>query len=248
MKILLGINVLTMIDAQVYGNHLAWAYHLGRLKEQKGIDIILYTPWRTSIDRMRNTAAKLALENECDYLMFVDDDMVLQTNTLECLLDADKDIVMAHTYIRGYPFHPMAFKNKSETPNDIQLTHFEDLMEFKDEKGLVDCPAIGFATVLIKTDILRKLEPPYFVTTPNSTEDVYFCLRAKIEIGPEVSIAVDTRCPTGHAMDKEFVHEKTVHAHRLYCEALMSEAEKLKVGPEKRDDRGNEYHKVIEAL
>lgn len=244
MKILLGINILTSVDSQVYGNHFAWAYHLGRLKEKLGIDIILYTPWRTSIDRMRNTAAKLALQNDCDYLMFVDDDMLVQLDTLECLLDADKDIVMAHTYIRGYPFHPMAFKNLSTDPNDIVLNHYTDLMEHKDEKGLVECPAIGFATVLIKTDLLRKLQPPYFVTTPNNTEDVYFCLNARKELGEEnVSIAVDTRCPTGHKMDPEFVHEKTVHAHRAYCEALG-----LKLPDEKRGDRGEDYHKMVEEL
>jgi hypothetical protein len=244
VKILIGINTLTMIDSQVYGNHMAWFYHLGRLREQKGWEIILYTPWRFSIDRMRNEAAKMALENECDYLMFVDDDMLVQLDTLEKLIEADKDIIMAHTYIRGYPFHPMCFKNFSEIPNDIQLKPYDDVIKDKGEDGLTECDAVGFACCLIKCSMLKRLEQPYFVTTPNATEDVYFCLRCKIELGREISIFVDTRCPTGHAMDKEFVHEKTVHAHRAYVEALNEKPEESK----KREDRGTEYHKGLEIV
>lgn len=244
MKILLGINVLTSVDSQVYGNHFAWAYHLGRLKAERDIDIILYTPWRSSIDRMRNEAAKLALETNCDYLMFVDDDMILQTNTLESLIDADKDIVMAHTHIRGYPYHPMSFKNISEIPNDVQLTYFDDIMEHVNEKGLAECAAVGFATVLIKTDILRRLEPPYFVTTPASTEDVYFCVRCQIELG-NVSISVDTKCPTGHMLDKEMICPETRNALRKYYESFMLKNEEKE---NSRGDRGTEYHKAIEEL
>jgi len=244
MKILLGINILTSVDSQVYGNHFAWAYHLGRLKSERNIDIILYTPWRSSIDRMRNEAARLALELDCDYLMFVDDDMIVQNNMLESLIDADKDIVMAHTYIRGYPFHPMSFKDIGNDPSDIRLTYFDDIMEKVDEKGLAECSAVGFAAVLIKTSVLRRLEPPYFVTTPNSTEDVYFCLRCKVELG-EVSIAVDTKCPTGHMLDKEMVCPITVDALKIYSESFE---DKAKDKSNSRGDRGTEYHKLIEEL
>lgn len=242
MKILLCINTLTTIDAQVYSNHFAWAYHLGRESISKGIEIIFYTPWRTSIDRARNNAAKVALEHECDYLMFVDDDMLIQLDTLEKLLAADKDIVMAHTYIRGYPFKPMCFKNTGE-PGDIILKHFDDFANYKDENGLVECTAIGFACVLIKMHLIQKMEPPYFVTTPNSTEDVYFCLRCKMEIDSNTSIFMDTRVPTGHAMDKEFVHERTVENLRKYYELFTPKENDTRGG-----DRGTEYHKKIEVL
>ena len=240
MKFLIGINVLTSVDSQVYGNHAAWFYHLGRLSKEKGWDFILYTPWRTSIDRMRNQAASIALLNECDYIMFVDDDMLLQIDTLESLVKADKDIVMAHTYIRGYPYNPMSFKGKGEFgAPDYVLEPYKNVEDDVNEENLVMVDAVGFATTLIKCDLLKKLSTPYFVTTVNTTEDVYFCLKCKAEY-PQVTIAVDFNCPTGHLLDKEIVHKSTVKALRTFYEDMTKvEAPALKA------DRGDEYLKSI---
>ncbi|MGQ9845885.1 MAG: hypothetical protein ACUVQP_00070 [Bacteroidales bacterium] len=234
-KILIGINTLTEVDAQVYSNHLAFFYHLGKLSEH---EFILFTPRRFSIDRMRNTAATIALENDCDYLMFIDDDMLLNIFTLENLIDANKDIVMAHTYIRGYPFKPMAFKIIGDAnANDFTVQHYDDLLENVDTKGLVDVDAVGFATVLIKTHLFKKLSKPFFVTTLNGTEDVYFCLRCKMELD-NVSIAVDTRCPTGHLLDKEAISTATLKPLKEYYEALG-------FGQKEEIDRGDSYLKDI---
>lgn len=242
MKFLIGINVLTSVDSQVYGNHAAWFFHLGKLSVEKGWEFILFTPWRCSIDRMRNQAASIALLNECDYLMFVDDDMILQLDTLEHLVEADKDIVMAHTYIRGYPYNPMAFKGVGNFGDEnYELKYYTDIEEHADEKGLVSVDAVGFATVLIKCSLLKRLSKPYFVTTANSTEDVYFCLKAKAEV-PNVSIAVSLKCPTGHLLDKEFVHRDTVKALRNFYEELNGKEENKPI------DRGDSYKDSVEAL
>lgn len=182
-----------------------------------------------SIDNMRNAAAKAALELECDYLMFIDDDMILHPDTFESLLAADKDIVMALTFIRGGEFPPMFFKRVPKE-NGYDLTHFHDWEDHIDEKGLVECAAIGFATVLIKTSILKQLEAPYFLTAGGHTEDVYFCCRAKAEIGEHVSIFVDTKVPTGHLVESEIAHVSTVKKLREFYKK-----------PEPQIDRGVEY-------
>lgn len=238
MKFLIGINVLTSVDSQVYGNHAAWFFHLGRLSTQKGWEFILYTPWRTSIDRMRNQAAAMALQNNCDYLMFVDDDMILQMDTVESLVAANKDIVMAHTYIRGYPYNPMAFKATGTFgSDDYALSPYKNIEDDKDENSLVTVDAVGFAAVLIKCSLLKRISKPYFVTTVNSTEDVYFCLKCKQEY-PEVTIAVDLKCPTGHLLDREFVHTTNVNALRKYHEDVYK-------FNESNIDRGQEYLDTI---
>ena len=172
-------------------------------------------PGRMSIDNMRNAAAKVALELECDYLMFIDDDMLLHPETFESLLKADKDIVMALTFIRGG-----------------DLTHYLDWQDNIDKDGLVEAAAIGFATVLIKTHLLKKLEPPYFLTAGGHTEDVYFCCRVKAEIGEHVGIFVDTKVPTGHILEPEIVHVTTVAKLREYHK---KEVKAVTV------DRGQEY-------
>jgi len=242
MRILIGTSLLTHVDANVYANHTALYYHLGRIAEQRKWEFIQMAPTRLSIDRMRNEAAKTALQYECDYLVFIDDDMLLDPKTIETLIDANKDIVMAHTFIRGYPFNPMSFRREvTEDPADIKLV-FEEDVEGKAEDNLCECYAIGFATVAIKTQLLRLLDPPWFITGPNGTEDIYFCLRCKQELGEHIGIFTHTGVPTHHKLDPEFVGKSNVEKLKEFYKPKDVE-NSVRPG-----DRGEEYHNKVQAL
>ena len=243
MKILIGTNLLQNVSPEIYSNHTAFYYHLGKISAEKGWQFFQCPPVRMSIDRMRNEAAKTALQLECDYLVFIDDDMTLQTDTMEKLIESDKDIVMAHTYIRGYPFDPMSFvrDREKEAPGEIRLIHYKDVMK-NSVDGLSKCDAIGFACVAIKTHLLRELDAPWFITGPNGTEDIYFCLRCMMERKEETSIYVRTDCPTGHLLGPECVHEETVERLRAYYAPDFPD----ETG--KRKDRSEVYHKLLETL
>lgn len=211
MKILIGTNVLTQLDSEAYGNHCGLWCYLG--KKYPKDTLAFFHPRRLSIDNMRNEAARIALEEEFEYLMFIDDDVLIQPNVLDFLLEADKDIVAAVTHIRSYPFRSMFFKYVGEN----LLSHYDDYEKDVDEKGLLKCDAVGFSCVLIKVELLKKLTKPFFITGAFHTEDVYFCVKAQKELGLEnVSIYVDTRCPTAHLLDKEAVSSKNVKALREY--------------------------------
>lgn len=241
MKVLVGVNVLTSIDSEIYGSHTNFWYRIGK---QFPNDIFLkYHPRRLSIDNMRNAAALIALQNECDYLMFIDDDVDVPPDAFRLLLEADQDVVMGLTYIRGYPFHPMFFKAGANAEGIQCMLHYEDFMEHLDENGLVkDVVAVGFSCVLIKCSLLKKLHAPFFVTGARHTEDIYFCVKAKIE-QPDCTISVSTKCPTSHFLDKQPVCEKNVKALRDYYEAIGCKPE-----PE-NSDRGLEYiQKCIEQF
>jgi hypothetical protein len=241
MKILIGTNLLSSVDANIYSNHTAFYYHLGKIAAERGWQFYQCPPVRMSIDRMRNEAAKTALQLECDYLVFIDDDMILQLDTIEKLIDSDKDIVMAHTYIRGYPFKPMSFiRPADEQPGDIKLENFENVLEVA-EDGLAKCDAVGFACVAIKTHLLKELDAPWFITGPNGTEDIYFCLRCMMEREEKTEIYVRTDCPTGHLLGSECVHPETVDKLRAY----YAPPKEVKTG---RADRTEEYHKLLETL
>lgn len=210
MKILVGTNCLTNIDSSVYANHCAEMFALGA-KYGHG-NVLHWASRRLSIDRMRNECAKIAMQNECDYLVFIDDDMLLHPGTISGLVESEYDIIMAHTYIRSYPFQPMAFKNVKEDPEEgVYLAAFteEEIKEKSQKEPIVDAYAVGFAACAIKVDLLLNMRPPYFVTGPASTEDVYFCLRAKKEIGEHVRIGVHTGFPTAHLVDPVFIHTNT---------------------------------------
>lgn len=214
MRILIGINILNSVKAQAYISHMNAIFRWGR--QYPDDQFMLYTPERMSIDRMRNTCAKIALESNCDYLMFVDDDVIIEPGVLKSLLDADKDIVAAETYIRGYPYPPMFFKFGPERKSSYYY-------EFKDHvgpDGLVECDAVGFSCVLIKCELLRKLVPPYFVTGEGFTEDVFFCIKAKAQL-PETTIYTDTKQPTGHILTSEAIHPVNRDALRRLHEEQM---------------------------
>lgn len=241
MRIHIGVNALSNVNAAVYANHSHLYYFLGRLAEKQGYQFTFHTAPRTSIDRMRNDAAKVALQNECDYLWFIDDDMLLSDGTLESLISCEADIAMARTYIRGYPFKNMSFKLTSPAPDIGLINHTDEELEGKD---IVECGAVGFACALIKCELLKKIDPPFFITSTHGTEDIYFCVRCQMDLDEPVRIVVDTRVPTGHMLNPEFVGPKTVKHLRKYYEECYN---LLPDGEVKRGDRSLNYHQMMEA-
>ena len=151
MKILVGVNVLTSVESGPYGNHCKFWYELGKLQKDLFLEPIFMTPPRMSIDRMRNECARIALYNECDYLMFIDDDVILPPNCFETLLtrfDPNVGLVAGLVHIRSYPFKPMIFKKYRDEQDRIVLKTFDDFKDYQDSLGLVECDAeIGRAHV-----------------------------------------------------------------------------------------------------
>lgn len=209
-----------------------------------------YTPRRTSIDNARNFAAKIALDQECDYLLFIDDDMILHEMTYKSMREnIDRpgiDVVMACTYIRGYPFRPMFFKATGIKDNRlVGLENYDEFEKDIDENHCVKVDAIGCACVLIKCDLIKKLEPPYFVTMPNMTEDIYFCLKAHDTLGyGNVKMLVDCGVPTGHLGDKEVYTHANIKFHKEFQENLNPELKKK----DQSGDRGDDYLAKIGEL
>jgi len=254
-KILIGTNVLTAVDSAVYANHINFYCQLARNRD---IKLIHCAPGRMSIDRMRNMCAKVALENDCTHVLFLDDDVLVQPKTVESLIETDLDIVMAHTFIRGYPFEPMSFIQDESKKPGYHLTYFRDIDKVAID-GVARCAAVGFSCCLIKTWLLKEMEEPYFCTTPNSTEDIYFCMRATNDIqgalldgkfeGKEVKIGVDLRVPTGHLMEREPVSAfnwqalKDLHDGSIKAKIFKGQ----EVNPE-NENRANGYLAEVEAL
>jgi len=240
MKTLIGVNCLENINSQVYASHIAFFISLKRSFPDD--EFLFFTPYRMSIDNMRNMAAKLALDNGCDYLMFIDDDVLVQPNTYESLRKADKDIIMALTYVRGYPYYPMFFREERTFTDENgkikkEIVFYDNYQEHVDSEGIVECEAVGFSCALIKMELVKQLNPPYFVTGAGHTEDVYFCLKCKYTFD-EVSIAVDTKVPTSHLLMPSAVTASNVE------ELRKIEAPTTEVGKERFD----RVLKIVEDL
>jgi len=232
MKTIVGVNTLESVASFVYASHCKMWCEIK--KDFPDDEFIFYTPYRMSIDNMRNDVARIALEHNCDYIMFIDDDVIVMPDCYKLLRQAGKDIVAAITFIRGYPFHPMFFKDLGTItePNGKRrqnIGYHDDYLETVDkETGLVKTAAVGFSCVLIKVDMLREMSPPYFVTGPGHTEDVYFCLKANNELEPAPEIYVHTRCKTGHLMMPDAVSTENVELLRKYYKPEITDEDAVK--------------------
>ena len=237
-KTYIGINTLSTVEQPVYANHLNLFYRLGKHYPEDKFG--LFTPRRTSIDRMRNGLAKIAIESEFDYIAFIDDDVIVPLDLFDKFYAADADIIAGWTLIRGYPFENMFFdldESRSLTTNKDQTR----------ENRTVDVDAIGFSTALIKVDLLKKIPPPWFVTGPTNTEDIYFCLKARQYV-PDCTIKVDKSIETAHILGPEVIAPWNIGEYKKYFETQNPEVLESPVDfVEKNGDRGQEYLNMVKG-
>jgi len=239
-KIVIGINSLVSTVHAAYSNHVQLFFKLGRNYPQ--YDFIFVNPPRMSIDRMRNMAATVAIQANADYLIFIDDDVLIPFNFLtsfEKMLDT-YDIVCGNVQIRGYPFDYMMFKWDAERKGLLTLKTLP-------KNEIVELDAVGFSCCLIKVELLRKMNKPYFVTTGNMTEDVFFCLKARDEF-PETRMACDSSIVCGHILWSEVISDFTRENYTKYYEAMYpEECEAIKKGDLEERFRGEEYLARLKA-
>jgi hypothetical protein len=220
----IAICTLSNISNKAYATHLEFAYRLA--KDNPDFRFILFCPYRMTIANFRTTAAVAALQVEAEYLMFVDDDAVLidQTSMFKLLKDKidgdeNKHIVMPVVYIRGYPFRPMFFKS-IVTDGIKGLENYNDFRdEPTDDKKLLEVGAIGCHTCLIKVEVFKAMEEPFFLTGTYHTEDIYFCMKCRDYI-ENIGIFVATDLESSHLLDPMYVNSNNVEVLRKLYEDL----------------------------
>jgi hypothetical protein len=153
----------------------------------------------TDIPSARNTLVKRALENEAEWVLFVDDDQVFAPGMLTNLLAHEKPIVGALYLQRAGAHHPIAFSHRYENGLYEQI----NLRELPGE-GLLKVQAVGTGGILIRTEVFRAIsdQPDWFEhgTSENgwyASEDIVFCEKAQ-QSGYE--IYVDLGTPIGHML------------------------------------------------
>lgn len=167
-----------------------WA-RLDALAKPPGTRIIAAT--ESSIARARNTLCHTALAEGMTHLLMVDDDMLLPADTLTRLLAHAVPIVSAH-YRSRYPPHFAS----------LVVDHFTEAglgaqRDVSQQRGLQRCAGVGAGCLLITTDILRQMAPPWFVCgdpVPDLiSEDFSFCRRAA---AAHIPIYIDLDMVVGH--------------------------------------------------
>jgi len=203
-RVMIATN-LYQVDPTVYASHMNMMYRVGR--NLPDVDIFFTAPWRMSIDNGRQLAVRSALQAECDYLFFYDDDMFLHPYIVERMLkrfeeNEEISILMAKAFIRGYPYEPMIFKYVEKGALQIYSDYEKDVRK----DGLVKVDAVGCCSTMIDVNLIKLIPEPWFVTGKGHTEDVYFCVKAA-EYAENVGIFMDTTIESGHLLDRPILTE-----------------------------------------
>lgn len=139
------------------------------------------------VDVNRNQIVDSAIKNNSTHIMFIDNDMKFPDDGVARLLKHDKDIVAANYNVRLDPTSGVL-----SGPTVKMLVDGKPVsMLTKDfPTELFKCYAVATGFTLIKTDVFKKLEKPYFEAWQDDkgihyTEDIDFCRKAG-EAGIEV--------------------------------------------------------------
>ena len=149
--------------------------------------------------RARNVIAEIALQQDAEYVLMVDSDVVLPSSALRLLLENPVDIKLG-----VYPR-----KNTSTGQTEIFKLGNKDFVDANNlnmseisKRECFDIKGGGLGCALIRTEVFKKIPQPWFkyVQYDNGallSEDNYFCWQAA-EAG--CKIQVDTGVLCGHVM------------------------------------------------
>jgi hypothetical protein len=167
--------------------HAHFAYSLAQLVKttsEVGIDTYLYFDSSTILLNQREKLIDEAIKMEADYVLWLDSDMMFPSNVVLKLLAHNKDIVACNYMKRSLPMKTVAYTDLNDWDSWIPMEPQEELVKVK---------GIGMGCILMKTEVFKKLEKPYFeFRFKEDTKDWFgedFILQDKIQkVGYEIFV------------------------------------------------------------
>jgi hypothetical protein len=167
--------------------HSHFAYSLTQLVKttsEVGIDTYLYFDSSTILLNQREKLIDEAIKMEADYVLWLDSDMMFPSNVVLKLLAHNKDIVACNYMKRSLPMKTVAYTD---------LNDWDSWVPMKPQEELVKVKGIGMGCILMKTEVFKKLEKPYFeFRFKEDTKDWFgedFILQDKIQkVGYEIFV------------------------------------------------------------
>jgi hypothetical protein len=156
-----------------------------------------------TIGENRTVCAIEALRQNCTHLLFIDDDMTFPEDTLDKLIEHDKDIVGVWSFSRTLPLSPtiMFLEGENYLPQDKMTDE-----QLKRKTEVFECFAVGMGVCLIDMRLFKedKLGKPWFnfkvseLGKVDVGEDAWFCAQAK---RAGYSVWCDPKLSIGHIGD-----------------------------------------------
>lgn len=212
--IVIGVPCYGTVAPEILEDWMRFAFYCGRQMPEFYFHIAIRT--KSEQFRARNGIIEAALQYNADWLLMLDDDMVVNPfvtvgetddyGLIRKLMAHDKDICGALYWQRGGECAPILMTKVSETGyrflRDDEITH-----------GLQKVDVAGGGCLLIKMRVFDRLQHPYFEPEYQFGTDIQLCRKAH-EKGFEVW--ADTSIELGHLkQERAIVTSRNRQEHRL---------------------------------
>ena len=201
MKTLIAIPCMDMV-------HTAFLNSL--LKMHADPTCVFAITQATLIYDARNRLYERAMEDGCDYIMFLDSDMTFEPDILERLT---ADMLLGYEFVTGIyfkrknPITPTIYSRVDYVTKDGMIWPEADAMMEYPKDQVFEIAACGFGGCMMKTDLIHRVRErfgPPFSPMIGFGEDLSFCKRAT-EIGAK--LFCDSKIKLGHVMQSVMTEE-----------------------------------------
>lgn len=202
-KVVIGVPCYGMVPPEVYEDFARLLYYCGRRIQQH--DFFLAIRTKSEQFRARNAIVDAAQQIGADYLLMLDDDMIVNpANTMgpssdyalvDKLISAGKDIIGGLYFARSGNCQPILMKKVGDA--GYRFLRMDEI-----EHKLQRVDVVGGGCMLIDMRVFNKLMPPYFAPEFDFGTDIQICRKAA-ELGYEVW--ADTSIELGHVRQERVV-------------------------------------------
>lgn len=212
-RVLVGIPLKGHTPPESYHDRMLMSYYMGGKeidakykKENPRYEFVWVSTGEIFIPFAREMLADQAIKYDCDYIFMVDDDMMAPVDLFFKLVKHDVDIVAPLAFTRNPPHRSVMFQMIEGYDKVIgENYHIPNPVFNYPRNKLVECDAVGFGAVLIKTEVMKKMKKPWFMGSIGTGEDVHFCVAAK-KLG--FHVFMDTSVKLGHLSHPIIVTEE----------------------------------------
>lgn len=207
MKILIAVPTFETIYPDTYKS--LWDL------DKDGHEVLFDSVRGYDVATARNRIAQLALDLETDYVLMVDNDVVLPKDALKKLLEDARDINLGYYAHRDadniYRGNTCICRLKDKDGNDyyhypLESEYSAAEMQAMEKAGLkkVEVHGGGMGCALIRTEVFRKITYPWYDWVNYGdknrgmlSEDLYFCVLCK---NHGIPVYADVRVGCGHLL------------------------------------------------